>query len=196
MSDEKETKASAKKAAAQKEAVTTEPVATPTEPEVKEDAGVKSEDRNVVEVSKDDLSKFMKRLEDLESDNKRLLEASDKARMAAISERERGTESELPRVKITRMSPTGPLVVAWQMPEGSNVSYVNGRTLVEHQEMEVFYQDGTSETMPLLTFYRRQNKETKAKVIARTRMQNGSETLKVELIGSGEELDIDLKFVN
>lgn len=193
MADEKETKAPAKKAAAKKAAAGKEPEATPTEETTVEDGGAQSKDSEVVEVSRNDLQQFMKRLSDLEADNKRLLEASDKARMAAISERERGDSKKLPEVKITRIGKDGKLVLAWQLTK--NESYVDGNRLVEHQEMEVFYQDGKSEAMPLLSFYRQQNKDTKGQIISRTVQSEGGEMLKVRLAG-GEEIDIDLKFVN
>ena len=139
----------------------------------------------------------MTRLEDVEADNKRLIEASDKARMAAISERERGEKAELARVKLTRIGASGPLVIAWKMTQ--NESYVDGNRLVEKQEIEVFYQDGTSEKMPLIGFYRKQNKLTIAEITARTKKLDDpdeGEMLTVRVKGTGEELDIDLKFVN
>jgi len=155
-------------------------------------------DGEMVEVSKDDLKAFMRRLEDVEADNKRLIEASDKARMAAISERERGERVQLPRVKLTRMgSPTGKLVIAWKMTQ--NESYVDGNKLVEKQEIELFYHDGTSEKMPLIGFYRKQNKQTIAEILSRTKKlddpENG-EMLVVQIRGTDEKIDIDLKFVN
>jgi hypothetical protein len=59
----------------------------------------------------------------------------------------------------------------------------------------VFYQDGTSEEMPLLEFYRQQNKDTVAKIKARTMNEDGSETLKLEM-RDGELVEVGLKFVN
>jgi hypothetical protein len=149
-----------------------------------------------VVVSKDDLAAFMRRLDTLEMDNKRLLEAADKSRMAAISERERMSRTGLPRVKLTRMGgPTGKLVVAWRMTR--NESYMQGRIVVEHQEMEVFYEDGTSERMPLLDFYRKQNKDTIAEIISRTKNEgDNGEMLKLRLVSDGTEREVELKFVN
>jgi hypothetical protein len=187
-----------KVAVAEKEEATVD-AGTASEPEKEKtpttNSPVVREDKDVVEVSRDDLANFMKRLNDLEADNKKLLEVADKARMAAISERERVLKGELPQVKLTRLEgPSGKLVVAWQTT--ANESYVDGNRLVERQEIELFFQDGTSERMPLLSFYRKQNKETKAVIVSRTTKEGGmGEMLHVRL-ESGEEIDIDLKFVN
>ena len=153
------------------------------------------EEEEMVEVSKTDLATFVKRLADLEASNKKLLEVADKGRMHQINEKERAGQRLLPTVKITRMGGAkGKMVIAWNMTK--NQSYVDGNRLVEHQEMEVFFVDGTNETMPLITFYRTQNKDTVGKILSRTRDEDGgSEMLKLEL-PDGEILEIDLKFVN
>lgn len=149
----------------------------------------------MVEVSKTDLAAFVKRLGDLEESNKKLLSVADKGRMHQLNEKERAGQRLLPTVKVTRLgSATGKMVLAWNLTK--NQSYVDGNRLVELQEMEVFYVDGTNETMPLITFYRTQNKDTVGKILSRTRDEDGtSEMLKLEL-PSGELLEIDLKFVN
>lgn len=154
---------------------------------------VKEEDE-VVEVSKVDLKNFMKRMEELEESNRKLLAVADKGRMFQFSEKERAENSKIPTVKLTRIgSPAGKLVLAWKM--GKNESYVDGSRLIEHQTINVFYQDGTAEEMPLLEFYRQQNKDTVGKVKARTTNDDGSESLRIEL-RDGELVEIGLKFVN
>jgi hypothetical protein len=154
-----------------------------------------AESEEMVQVSKADLATFVKRLEELEDTNKKLLAASDKGRMHQINEKERANQKLLPTVKVSRIGgPLGKIVLAWNLT--NNQSYVDGNRLVELQEMEVFYVDGTSETMPLISFYRQQNKDTIGKIIARTRdEENGSEMLKLEL-PDGDILEIELKFVN
>lgn len=168
---------------------------TPEAPKAEAPAGAEPKSEQVV-VSKADLEAFMRRLDTLETDNKRLLEAADKSRMAAISERERMTRTGLPRVKVTRIGgPAGPMVIAWKMTR--NESYMQGKIVVEHQEMEVFYVDGKSERMPLLDFYRQQNKDTVAEIISRTKKEGSDgEMLKLRLVSDGSEHEIDLKFVN
>lgn len=154
---------------------------------------VEKEDE-VVEVSKVDLKNFMKRMEELEESNRKLLAVADKGRMFQFSEKERAENSKIPTVKLTRIgSPAGKLVLAWKM--GKNESYVDGSRLIEHQTINVFYQDGTAEEMPLLEFYRQQNKDTVGKIKARTQNDDGSESLRIEL-RDGELVEIGLKFVN
>lgn len=206
MPDEKTTKKTARKTTKSQaeekapvveetnDAGTTAPTETSAEPT--SEAGSDSE---VVEVSKADLAAFMGRLNDLEETNRKLLEAADKGRMFAITEKERQEKNELPRVKLTRIGgPRGKLVVAWQM--GKNESYVDGNRLIEHQTMNVFYQDGSTEEMPLIDFYRQQNKDTVAEIRSRTKEMDDSgeevETLKVVTKDGKEEITIGLKFVN
>lgn len=148
----------------------------------------------IVEVSKADLRAFMKRMDELEESNRKLLAVADKGRMFQFSEKERAENSKIPTVKLTRIGgPTGKLVIAWRMTK--NESYVDGNRLIEHQEIEVFYKDGSTEKMPLLDFYRQQNKDTVAKIKSRTREEDGSETLKVEM-RDGDLVEVGLKFVN
>ena len=149
----------------------------------------------MVEVSKNDLAAFVKRLGELEASNKRLLEVADKGRMHQINEKERHNKKLLPTVKITRMGgATGKMVLAWHMTQ--NESYVDGNRTVERQEIEVFFVDGTSEKMPLVNFYRQQNKDTIGTITKRSRDEDGgAEMLTVEL-PEGDVLDIELKFVN
>jgi hypothetical protein len=149
----------------------------------------------LVQVKKSDLAEFLNRLNTLEADNKKLLAVADRGRMAAIEESERQKNQSLPQIKLTRMgSAQGRLVIAWRMTE--NESYVDNGRLIERQTMEIFYEDGSSETMPLVKFYRQQNKETLANIIARTQSLDGAgEMLRVKML-DGTELDIDLKFVN
>jgi hypothetical protein len=149
----------------------------------------------VVEVKKSDLAEFVRRLNTLEEDNKRLLAVADKGRLSVIEEKERQAQRSLPTVKITRMgSSSGKMVMAWRMT--NNESYVDGNRMVERQTIEVFFQDGTSEVMPLINFYRQQNKDTTGRIVSRTHDQiTDGEMLKVEL-PSGELLDIELKYVN
>ena len=167
-----------------------------TLPQSTEPATPRVEEKDeIVEVSKSDLKDFMKRMEDLEESNRKLLAVADKGRMFQISEAERKNQVKTPTVKLTRMgSAQGKLVIAWKM--GKNESYVDGNRLVEHQTMNVFYQDGTSEEISLLEFYREQNKDTVAKIKSRIHNEDGGETLRLEVIATGELLEVGLKFVN
>ena len=185
----------AEKTEVEEEKVTaTEPSVTPEETIKEKDAGAEGQDQSMVEVSKDDLKKFMTRLDGLEKDYKRLIEASDKARMASISERERGDRKELPVVRLSRIGRDGKLVIAWQTT--ANESYISNNRAVTNQAIEVFFEDGSSENMPLLDFYRKQNKESKGEIISRTDDSEGKTTLKVRMMSDGQEIEIPLKFVN
>jgi hypothetical protein len=152
---------------------------------------------DTVVVSRKDLEAFMKRLESVESENKKLIAVADKGRMFH-EEARLARESGAPLIhtcKLTRMgSDKGRLVIAWKMVD--NESYVDGNRLVEKQNIEVFYQDGTSDVMRLIDFYRRQNKQTIAEIIKRSKNERtGEMEFEVEL-KDGERITIPVKFVN
>jgi hypothetical protein len=146
-----------------------------------------------IAVKKSDLDDLIRRLDAVEADNRRLREAADKSRMSAIAERERQERKGLTQVRINAID--GKLIVAWNMTR--NESFVQGRVLVEHQEIEVFYIDGTSERMPYIDFFRNKNKDTVAEIVSRSKNEGtGEEVLHVRVISDGRELDIAGKFVN
>lgn len=155
----------------------------------------KSED--TVVVKRADLEAFLKRLEDVESQNKKLVAVADKGRLfyeEARLARESGA-SLIHTCKLTRIgSDKGPLVIAWKLTD--NESYVDGNRLVEKQNIELFFQDGSSEKMRLIDFYRKQNKQTVAEIIKRVRNEKtGEMEFEVEL-KDGERITIPSKFVN
>lgn len=155
------------------------------------------EEEETVVVSKADLQGFLNRLNTLEEDNKRLIAVADKGRLA--HERERAIAKDgaplIRTVKLTRLdSNRGPLIIAWKML--ANESYVDGNRLVEKQEIEVYKQDGTTEKMRLIDFYRRQNKQTIAEIIKRSLNEKTGETeVEVEL-KDGERITLGLAYVN
>lgn len=178
------------------ETISEEQTVTVPETEVASAAPVVDNKEELVTVKKSDLEEFLARLSSLEEDNKKLLQVADRSRMAAIEEEARQKNQSLPEVKLTRIGgPQGKLVLAWRLVD--NESYVDNGRLVEKQTMEVFYEDGSSELMPLVMFYRKQNKETTAQVIGRTQdAENDSESLKVRINATGEEKEIEIKYVN
>jgi len=187
------------------EAKVEEKETTTTAPEVKKDSGTTPEvskgkgvettgEGETVEVSKDDLKAFMRRMDELEESNKKLMAVADKGRMFEFTEKERAEKADTPVVKLTRLgSASGKLVVAWKMTK--NESYVDGNRLIEHQTIQVFFENGESQDMALLDFYRQANKDTRAKVRGRLTNDDGSEILKLEM-KDGTIIDVPLKFVN
>jgi len=146
----------------------------------------------MVEVSKDDLAAFLKRLENVEAENKRLLSAADRNRLENYDNANKPTL--LPEVSVTTLTQGGPLVVAWKLT--SNDSFVDNGRMIEKQIVDIFYEDGTSETMPLISFYRRQTRTTIGEIIGKEiDGKTGAETLKL-LLKDGRELKIGLAFVN
>jgi len=149
---------------------------------------------DTVEIERSELSAFMDRLNSLEASNKKLLAAADKSRLAAIDAREAADTPLIRTVALSTMGKGGPLIVAWKLTK--NISHREGNRNVEDQEMQVFYDDGKNEKMPLITFYRGQNKETRAEIVSRSRDEkSGLESVKLEL-ADGRQLEIPLAFVN
>jgi hypothetical protein len=183
--------------AAPKKKVEDKNTTTPKE-EVKKDIPVPIEppkEVETVEVPKEDLTAFVKRLSDLEADNKRLLEAADKGRLANIDAKSAGDQPLVRTVKLTRMTPGGPIVVAWNLEK--NVSYMDGNRMIEDQVMKVIYETGESEDMPLINFYRNRNTNTIGEIISRKKPEKAGELeiLEVET-KDGQRLEVPLKFVN
>jgi len=151
---------------------------------------------DTVVVKKSDLEGFLKRLDTLEADNKRLINVADKGRLAHEREKQVAADGAplIRTVKLTRLSPDGPIVVAWKMT--ANESYVDGNRMVEKQEIQVVFQDATSKEMRLIDFYRQQNKTTVAEIIKRSLNEKTGDTeLEVEL-RDGERLTVPIAFVN
>jgi hypothetical protein len=148
-----------------------------------------------IEVKKEDLAAFVKRLSTLEDDNKRLLEAADKGRLANIDAKLAGDQPLVRTVKLSRMTPTGPIIVAWSLEK--NVSFMDGTRMVENQRMKVFFEDGSDKEMPLIEFYRDRDNKTIAEIISRKKPEKPGELeiLEVET-KDGKRLEIPLKFVN
>jgi len=147
-----------------------------------------------VVVSKEDLKALMARLEKVEGENQKLIKVADKGRMFALDEAERAKNKNIPTVKLSRLGKGGKLIIAWKTKE--NQSYVDGNRTVIRQEIELFFQDGKSETMPHISFYRQQNKDTIASIVGRSvDERTGATMFKLEM-SDGEILEIDKTFVN
>jgi hypothetical protein len=152
---------------------------------------------DTVVVSKKDLQAFLTRLETIEAENKKLIAVADKGRL--YNEEERlAKQSGAPlihTVKLTRFGgERGPIVVAWKLVD--NESYIENGRQIERQNMEVYFQDGTTTVMRLVDFYRQRDKKTKAEIIKRSRNeQTGQIEFEVQL-KDGERLTIPSSFVN
>ena len=149
---------------------------------------------DVVQVSAAELTAFMDRLKSVEDDNKRLLEAVDKARLARVDAKAAAGVPLIPKMRLTTLKPGGSIVLSWKMTK--NESFVDGNRLVEKQYIEVFYEDGTKEEMPLITFFRNQRKEIVGELVSRSKdVETDLETVTLRL-PDGRKLEVGLPFVN
>ena len=145
-----------------------------------------------VEVPKEDLAAFVKRLKTLEDDNKRLLDVADKGRLASVDAKRTADQPLIRTVKLSKLNEK--FIVAWNLEK--NISYMDGNKRVENQVMKVFFEDGTDKEMPLIDFYRNCNKQTIAEIITRTKKEGTDEEILEVETKDGQRLKIPLKFVN
>lgn len=147
-----------------------------------------------VQVSEQEMKSFMARLATLESDNKKLLAAADKSRLANIAAVEAEGAPLIRTVRLSTWGKGGPLIVAWQMT--SNESYMRGKQAVESQAFKVVFEDGETNDVPAIEFYRMQNRDTVAEIIGRSKNEKtGVEMLEVQT-RDGKQLTIPVAFVN
>jgi hypothetical protein len=156
----------------------------------------KGDNNETIVVSRKDLQAFLDRLESLEVENKKLFAVADKGRL--YSEEERLAKQLgaplVHTVKLTRLSPNGPIVIAWKLTD--NDSYVEGNRMVEKQNMQVFYEDGKTETIRLIDFFRKQNKQLLAEIIKRSRNEETGEIELTVRLKDGKTLEIPVTYVN
>jgi hypothetical protein len=147
-------------------------------------------------VPRKDLEGFMKRLNDLEETNRRLIAVADKGRLA--NERERAEKADgaplIHTVRLTQLERNGQLVVAWKMTD--NDSFVDGNRMVEKQNIQVVFKDGTTTNMRLVDFYRKQLKLVVAEIISRLVNEKTKKTELIVELKDGERVTIPLAFVN
>jgi len=152
-----------------------------------------------VVVNKADLKTMMERIGKLEKDNERLISVADKGRMFALTEKERAENKNLKMVAINRFGEGNKIVIAWKTKD--NVSYVDGNRTVRSHSMIIFFEDGTSETMPSEVFWRNKDKKLVVPVVAETKVPaeevGGKESVifKLKLEG-GKTIEIDKKYIN
>jgi len=170
-----------------------EPTSTPIIPKNEEQVTVK----------KSDLEAFIKRLDDMDELNKKLLAIADKGRLAHQAEKDAEGKILIRTVKISRFGKEGPIILSWPALL-SNESYVTKGRAVANQTIELVLEkenaDGTFDTetkkMDILDFFRHKTANIVAEVISRKKNEKTeTEELEVELPG-GRMLNIGLPFVN
>lgn len=154
-------------------------------------------DTNMVEVSTDDLKALIRRIDDLETSNERLLGAADKSRLAHVDSKKQGGKL-IRTVRISRLGKNGPIIMGWKLKV--NESYIENGRWREHQVVDVTLEDGKTKEMQLLDFYRMQNKDLSGEIIAEkvsTNKETGEDEQSITVeFKDGKTLEIGLAFIN
>jgi hypothetical protein len=98
---------------------------------------------DTVEIKREKLDELLKRLDRLES-------AADKAHLANYDAKNKGEKQTIIRIKTI----DGKAITQWKVFKNQVEKNPNG-VWVEDQQIEVFYEDGTTEVMPYVFFSRR-----------------------------------------
>ena len=146
----------------------------------------KSEER--VEVNRSALEKLISRVDKLESENKKLLEISDRGRLAHYESTHQTQSPKIYRLSVI----DGKIVTSWKMVTNQVWKDELGKWR-EKQEIGVILEDGSSMTLPYVEFT---NKTEKVEVSLVSVTQKGGKTYLELETAAGAKLVVDSVFVN
>jgi len=160
---------------------------------IEEETGI-PQIKNVV-IPEDVLSKLIGDIEDLKKQNQMLVEVADRKSMAHWMQRNKG---DIPTIiRIRRIDDK--IVVGWDdMKPNSNTVGKDPKTMgwVEKQEVMLRFQDGTKYSYGLLDFNQRFEYIPCKKLGSYQDDITGELVFKLEIIETGEQLEISSLFVN
>ena len=150
------------------------------------------------------LKLVLERMKKLEEDNEMLLQCADNKAKARYYIRHK--EDLPPIVRLRSMEtfdkegkPMGEkLIVGWRMVEDKGRYQIPGtERWTEYQMIEIIFQDGSNKKLSEEEFVRGYEKHIKAKRIGSTiDEKTKQETLRLQIIETGEEITIGSQFVN
>lgn len=152
-------------------------------------------EEETVQVKKSDLDAIFKKIEDLSKGQKDLFSVADKSRLARLAEREGGVL--IRQVKISRWPTNNQYIVGWKLTKNMSEILPNTNRWIEDQATTLVFEDGTTQEIPLIDFYRSPIKDTADIVATSNNSENGvSYTILTVEFPNGKRLIIDNKFVN
>ena len=153
----------------------------------------KKEEQPAKEV-KETLKTLLGEIDALKKDRDILMQSADKRALARYYSRHKG---DLPPI-VSLRSIDGKLIIGWRMKEDKGSYQIPGTgRWTEHQIVEVIYQDGSKEEMAEMEFERKYEKHIQAKQIGTiTDDRTGEIGLKLQRLDNGENLEMNVKFVN
>lgn len=158
--------------------------------------GVTIDNEETVSVKKTDLDRLFKTIDRQSKDIETLYKAADKGKIAEARWNDRNA-SLVKTCKLSRWDYTGQLILAWKMTE--NFSEIIAGREVANQKVEIFFEDGKTELVQLLDFYRHRKPEIVVEIIGEIKgvddKGNTTTEFKVQF-PDGKQLVISEKFIN
>ena len=140
--------------------------------------------KDTIEVSKGLLESMQKEIEMLK-------QVADKKSLAQYYSR---NQKELPKVVKLRLM-EGKLIVGWRTIQDEVYEDSGTHRWVEKQVVELMYQDGKTEQMPLRDFVRKYT-TIESTVLSTITTQEGNEAVKVQRKDNNDILEIGTKYIN
>lgn len=151
--------------------------------------------KDTIEVTKAELQAMMDRLASVEADNKRLLDAVDRNRLAKADAKAASGVPLIPEMRLSRMKKDGPIIIAWKLTR--NDSFMDGNKAVENQRIEIFYEDGTQEEIPFIAFVRGRISDSETgELVSRTKDESTGEESVTLRLSDGRKVTVGIAFVN
>lgn len=164
------------------ETVNTETEQTKTKPQKEE----------TVTISKSDFDNIMGRLDKNHETIDLLLKVADKAALSKVMNQ--SGESLVRTYSVSTLD--GKIIVGWKMTKNI-AELINGR-LIEDQQVAIMFEDGTSQEITLLDFYRKIHKIKGEMTGKETKTDSFGKEFSIIHISfdDGKKLSIDSRFVN
>lgn len=153
---------------------------------------VEAKKSEMVEVSREDLNKILKKLEDNTDEIKKLSFAADKGRLERFDAMNGDKKPLIRKVKISRFGKNGPIITNWKLIV--NESFIDVKGYHEKQIVELITEDKEVHTIDLVDFYRTVSKETEGEIIG-SKQENGKEFISIQL-EDGRKIELEVAMVN
>ena len=148
-----------------------------------------------VQVSRKDLERMMKTIEDLSKGQETLFKAADKSRLARINEQ--AGPSLVKTVKISMWRGNMKYVIGWKMTKNISEILPGSNRWHEDQQTMLVFEDGTTLEVSLLEFFRNMNKDVAEVISTEQKNVDGKSSLEYKVqFPTGQVIVINSIFVN
>lgn len=144
-----------------------------------------------VTMKRSDLEKFFSEYDSLKQRLDRVEYAASKSALSKFDEKKRGEIGK----KVSIRSFHGKLISGWQTLQNECAKNPMSGVYEEHITVKLFFFDGSEEIVDYRTLVRGYVLY-EALVLSETKSSTGSTTFNVQIVDTGEKMDIDVAFVN